>query len=477
LRKAGIYNGAVMAAPNRKAALVAAVAALILGGFGQEQLLILGYPQLGIALVIPILIMVAWLWRPDCAAISLVLAAFGVELLLPLQTGGGRSQDWLLHYQIALVNGGFHNSANLLGRTPLFHELIGAVLNHNPTFWTYQIVAVLLNSLWLWPATLLIGRFGSQRPPLRLVAVALAPVVIAYTLYTWPWNFSAFFLLAALWLVDEEGLIAGVGVGLALAGALLAHPGSLGYVVGLGAWWLLKRRRAALAGVAAGAVAVASAVPWLIMVTGSAGPAAIIRGSVPALGAVPPAEWLVSRLLLVANTAVPPLNLPGDRLWLSVAVAFLVLTLPGALITVLLAGPPPPVRTVALMTIAGGAAVALAIYPANQDATGMLDALYPGVLIYLIEVAAIVADRHLRRILWLGLLLGPATIVALTWLAFEPVRGDLNLVLQTLYRVAPFEQRWGPAPGLLLLGLGLAIGLRAATRRRKVGGSPTREGA
>jgi len=76
--------------------------ALVIGGFAQELLLLIGHPQFGVAITIPLVILVAWLWRPPWAVLGIIGVGLGIELLLPLQTGGGRYQDWLLHYQMTL---------------------------------------------------------------------------------------------------------------------------------------------------------------------------------------------------------------------------------------------------------------------------------------------------------------------------------------------------------------------------------------
>lgn len=450
------------------ATLVIAMLLLVAAGTAQETCLLAGDPGLGAWFVAPALALTAWLWRPRPVVLALVLGALGLELLLPLHTGGARLQDWLLHYQIALNYAGLPNqvqSSYLPGRTPLFHQLIAAFLSHNSGYWVFQVGAVLLNSVWLWPASLVIDRHRGGRPDLRLVAVAVAPVVIAYSTYTWPWNFSAFFLLSAYWLLDERGWVAEAGVGVALAAALLAHPASLGYVLGLGLWWLFKHRQAVLPGIAAGAVVMAAAVPWMLSVTGGRGLAGMLGGSVPALQRVPPAIWAVSRLLIVAHTVVPPLSFPTDRFWANITLAFFVLTLPGALIIVFAAGRLPRLPAAALATVTTGALLSLAIYPANQYQTGMLDGFYLGVLIYLVEAAATVDPRRLNQMLAVSAVLGAVTVGMLMLLAAYPVGGDGNAALRASFDVVFFVQRWGWAPGLISLAVALLLAIHASIHR------------
>ena len=47
--------------PSRTTALVIAMGALVIGGFAQELLLLIGHRQFGVAITIPLVILVAWL--------------------------------------------------------------------------------------------------------------------------------------------------------------------------------------------------------------------------------------------------------------------------------------------------------------------------------------------------------------------------------------------------------------------------------
>jgi len=97
----------------------AGVLQLILAGLSQ--------PGLGIVVVLPAAIWVAWLWRPSALQAAVLMILLGLESILPLQTGGGRYFDWDLHYQmsrmLAFVHptfvAGLANSTNVLQRTPL----------------------------------------------------------------------------------------------------------------------------------------------------------------------------------------------------------------------------------------------------------------------------------------------------------------------------------------------------------------------
>jgi hypothetical protein len=434
--------------------LVVAMAAMVVAGFLQQLLLLGGHPDLGIGVVVPLVVLVAWLWRPGWAVLGIIGVSLGVELLLPLQTGGGRYQDWLLHYQMTLHFAGqpTHVLGNALQwRTPLYHQLNASVLAHSPDYWTLQVGSVLVSSLWLWPASLLIREHTSDSPGLRLLAVGLAPIVIAYSTYTWPWNLAGFFLLSAIWLLGQGGLTARVGVGISLGGALLAHPATSGYVLGLGLVWLYRNRAGILPGVLALALVLLSLVPWMISVTGSAGPQDLISASVPALSATSPPLWAISRLLIVAHTIFPEPIATTDRFWPNVALEFFVLSLPGALVTALLAGRLQRPPTAVNFCLGAGALVALALFPAGAYRAGMLNTLYPGVLVLLTFAAATMSSTAVRRMFVASAILGAGAVGLLFWLAASPLTGDPNRDLRSLYRVTFFVQRWGALPGLAIL--------------------------
>jgi hypothetical protein len=399
--------------------------------------------------------------------VGVIGITLGVELLLPLQTGGGRYQDWLLHYQVALHYAGRPShvlAAGLQWRTPLYHQLNAGILAHAPDYWALQVGSVLLSTLWLWPASLLIRERAPDSTGLRLLAVALAPVVIAYSTYTWPWNIAGFFLLSSLWLLGQGGMVARIGVGIALGGALLTHPATSGYVLGIGAVWLYRHRARILPGAVALAIVGLSAAPWVISVTAGAGPQALVENSVPALSATTPLLWALSRVLIAAHTIFPEPISSADRFWPNVTLEFLLLSLPGALLPALLAGRlrPPPAEAVA--GIAVGAIVALALFPAGAYRAGMLNTLYPGILMVLTFAAASPDAAYARRLFVATSILGALTVALLLWLAASPIAGDPNADLRAQFGVTMFVQRWGVAPGLAVLMAAVAVCARTAIR-------------
>jgi hypothetical protein len=459
-------------------ALVTAMGALVIGGLAQELLLLLGHPQFGPAITIPLVILVAWLWRPPPAILGIIGVALGIELLLPLQTGGGRYQDWVLHYQMALHYAGQPSQVlpdALRWRTPLYHQLNAGILAGSPGYWTFQVGSLLLCSLWLWPASLLIKDRAQDSTALRLMAVALAPVVIAYSTYTWPWNFASFFLLSALWLQRQTSLTARIGMGIALGGALLVHPATSGYVLGLGLVWLYRLRTAVIPGAAAMALVLLTAVPWIVAVSGGGGPQVLVINSVPALAATSPYLWAVSRLILVAHTLLPtPIQTP-DRFWASLAVTFFVLSLPGALVTALVAARLPRPPAAMLICMATGAAIVTVVYNASSYLTGMLDGLYPGVLMLLTFAAGRLDPTAVRRMFVASLVLGGCFVTLLLLLSAFPIAGDSNVTYRSQFSVIFFVQRWGLFPGLAVLVAAAYICARTAAgdwRQPELGATP-----
>ncbi len=462
---------------SQATALVIAMGLLLMAGLAQELFLLAGEPGLGLLVSIAAAVVVAWLWQPPLAVLGIIGVGLGIELLLPLQTGGGRYQDWVLHYQMALHYAGqpSHVLADALRwRTPLYHQLSAGILATRPDYWAFQVVSVLLSSLWLWPAWLLIRDRAPDLTGSRLMAVALAPVVIAYTTYTWPWNFATFFLLAAIWLCDQTSLAARIGMGLALGGALLAHPGTVGYVVGLGAVWLYRHRAGMLPGAAGMGLALLSGAPWIAAVSGDTGLQTLVTNSIPAVAATSPYLWAVSRLLLVAHTFFPAPIATTDRLWASLVLTFFILSLPGALVTALLAARMPRPPSPLLICILTGAAIGTAIYnAAGAYLTGILDAYYPGVLILLVFVATTLDAPGVRRMFVAAFFLGGCFVTLLLLLSTFPLSGDSNVTYRSQYATIFFVQRWGLLPGLAILAAAAVINVRTVFRDWRAAGFGT----
>ena len=460
--------------------LLGAVAALILAGLAQELCLLLGVPRLGVVVVAPALVAVVWLWRPRGAALGLLGLALGIQLLLPLHTGGARFSDWALHYEVSLRFGGqptFALASALPGRTALFHQLNGAFLANWAAFPAFQLVATLLNSLWLWPAAHLVGRgvdHNQRRVELALLGLGLGPTLLAYTVYPWPWAFAAFFLLSALWLAELPGRLPALGMGLALGGALLAHPGSLGYVIGLGVF-IVARRRAAVPAVAIGAaLAGLTAFPWLLDVTGghldhllgasivarqNAGP---VAWPSPAPFSGPPASFRAP------CSGAPPLP--------EFIVQVFVLSLPGALLAAWVWSPrAAPSRRGSTGDGGYRGRVQLAGLAPERLGDGHARRLYLGIVVVLVAAVSRATPARTVRLAQVNAIALVVFVAALLWVSFVPANGDPNLALKTHLGIRLFADHHGLVPGgLIPAGVRGRARLRIATQARVRGLSPCR---
>jgi hypothetical protein len=445
------------------------MALLVAGGLVQELCLLGGHPRLGLAGVGPIIVAVFWLWSPSREALIAIAIALGIELMLPLHTGAGRFFDWAQHWEAALRYAGQPNSVvdeHLAGRTPLFNQLAAGVSASLPSYAVFQIVSVLLNSLWLWPATLWIRDHAPDDQPGRLLSIAVVPVVLAYDIYTWPWGFTAFFLLGALWLCSRGGRNNGTVLGLALAGALLAHPGALGYVGGLGLLIVFQRRDQLLGALAAGGAVALTAVPWVLDVTGGRGPLALITSSAPAHSLVPIDSWAHSRLLLVVHAFVPHLRISVAQPWADGILALAIQSLVGVLlITVLVARRSLGLKGPLVWAIIGGALVGWVIYPFT-DSGVFMDPLYLGILAYLLVVHTRVKRPIARTLLALEAGWGSLFVAALVWVAWAAGRYDSNLALKHVYGAQYVADLIGPLPGAALVVAAVFLAARITHTER-----------
>lgn len=399
-----------------------------------------------------------------------MLLLIGLESVLPLQTGGGRFFDWDLHYQMSRVIALPHATAVGLGssshlfaaliaadlpqRTPLFAALIASAVAHLAQYGTFQIGSVLLNLLWMWPAGLLLERWG--RPRGMVLAVACCPMVVVFVLYTWPWGFCCFWLLSAVYFAGEEGRISWAGCGVCLGAALMTHEGCIGYVIGLAAWLVVRRReiRGVLAALGSAlATCVAVGVPWILVLVRHATLAQIIRAiaQTPGTGA----GWLAGRFELILTTVIP---LAGDGTALDDLFVFLSVSVVGITLALLLTRTLRAPRGPVAWWMAGGVLGGLLLLPTGSATGGLYDTAFPAILgLFVVSVAACPAGR------WRGLVVTGLTLAAVAgliiWIeAAFPARSDPNLALKVdehLHVIADVTV----IPGLVLMGAGLALGI------------------
>ena len=432
--------------------LLAAICALLLAGAAQITATLLGAPQLGVLVVAPVLLAVPVLARPSWKVWLLFGTYLAIEMVIPLHTGGGRIGDWDRHYQLARAYVDLPSTyvAEVRQRTPLFNALIGSVLVHAQPFWVFQLMSVGLNALWLWPARLIAGMRGT--PPARLVVVGLTPIVVLFSVYTWPWGFCSFFILSALYFVLQAGgRMAAAGAGIAAAGALCVHIGAIGYVTGLLLFIVLRGPRRLITFVAA-AAASCTIIPWVIFVTRSESLGALLSGSAVAQYSGGWRDWMLSRPTVLAATfwGIPPVDL-SVRL-LDVVISLFFFSAVAALLPIalmirrrVLDVPRPAVW------MGGGAIVAgLLLLPANTSRSGLAETVFTGYLALLTFGVTHLSEMQYRRLLRVTAGLAAVVTVALVWRSTVSLPGDPNVTIKTSEQLVFFVDRFTWIPGAVL---------------------------
>lgn len=437
--------------------LLLATGVLIFAGAFTLAATLLDHPGASVVIVALAIVAAVALARPVSAMVGLMALSLAVEMLLPLQTGGGRIGDWDLHYQLARAYAGLSSAvtvAELRQRTPLFDALGGGVLVWGQAYWAFQIVSVVLNCLWIWPARLLLRTLGAN--PGSLIVVGLTPMIVLYSVYTWPWGLVSFFVLTAAWAALHSGRIAAITVGVALGGALLTHIGSIGLVAGIGIWVLLRRADWKFA-VAAGAAAVAPIALWAAF-THTASPSVLWAASIPAQYSGSWSQWLLSRPVLLASTfwGIPWLAL-GTPL-LDAVISLFFFSTSAALLPVLLVGrrwprPPPP----ALWAIVGGVIAGLLLLPTNTSRSGLAETVFTADVMLIIAATSRLSRKRLSVLVWITAALDAFAVVALVWRSAIVVPGDPNIAYKSNQGLEFFVSRFGIAPGVFAGAAGIIV--------------------
>ncbi len=437
--------------------LLVAMASLMLAGTLALCATLLHHPGVSVVVIAPAILATIMLARPSQIVLGLVAVSLAVEMLIPLQTGGGRIGDWDLHYQLSRAYAGLASTVRLIDlrqRTPLFDALAGGVLFWGKSYWVFQIVSVLLNSLWLWPAQRLLQLLGAS--PRRLLVVGLTPMIIIYSVYTWPWGFVSFFVLAAICAALSRGRVAAITIGVGLAGALLTHIGAIGLVAGLGLWVLLRRRDRMLT-VAAGLAGVCLIAPWAAF-THTLSPSVLWQGSIPAQFAGSFGQWLLSRPVLLASTfwGIPPLRLGTPLLDAVISLFFFSTT--AALLPVLLVGrrwPCPPAP--AVWAIVGGVAAGMLLLPTNTSRSGLAETVFTANIALIIAGVARLSAQQARTLGTVTAGLACLAVAALVWRSAIVVPGDPNLTYKVAQALEFFVARFSLVPGILVGIAGIAL--------------------
>jgi hypothetical protein len=437
--------------------LLVAMGALILAGAATLVATLSGHPAASPPTVGLAIVAVIALARPTPAMFGLVALSLAVEMVLPLQTGGGRIGDWDLHYQLARAYGGLSSTATLADlrqRTPLFDALGGGLLVWGQGYWAFQIVSVILGSLWLWPARLLLRTLGAT--PGALTIVGLTPMIVLYSVYTWPWGLVSFFVLTAVYAALQSGRVAIITVGIALAGALLTHIGSIGMVAGIAIWVVLRRADWKFA-VAAGAIGVTPIALWAAF-THTLSPSVLWGASIPAQYAGSLSQWLLSRPVVLASTfwGIPSLRL-GTPL-LDAVVSLFWFSSAAALLPVLLVGrrwpwPPQP----ALWAIIGGVLAGLLLLPTNTARSGLAETVFTANVLLVIAGVSRLSRERLVVLARVTAGLAAVAVVALVWRSEIVVPGDPNLAYKSMQSLEFFVTRFGIVPPLVASAIAVSV--------------------
>ena len=437
--------------------LVAGAATLLLGGCAQLAAVSLGAPTAGMLVAIPCLAVVVTLWRPSPIELGILATALGIEALIAVHTGASRYFDWYRQYQMARAFAGLPisiPSMALLQRTPVFDALQSPWLLIHAQYWVFQIGSVLLNTLWLWPARLLLAKLGTDSPG-RLLAVVACPMLLINLIYTWPWELAIFFLLAAAWFALEPRAMATFGLGLTLAGALMVHPGAIGYVLGLTLWVGLRQARRVLPVAGVGLVTILGLVPWVGFTT-HGHLSALVTHSVPVVASRGDLSWLATRPILLLTSVIPDRGQAGNPLDVTLALfnySLAAALVPSAILARRWLRVPEPV---AWMVVSGLVAGWL-LQPPLWAGSGIAESGLPAVALVLVSWLARVPQSSARAITTVQSALGASVAVILIFEGATAKATDLNLILKVHNHLRYLVDLAGPMPGMLIAAVGIGL--------------------
>ncbi len=444
--------------------LLAGATALLLGGSAQVAAVSLGVPMAGMLVAIPCLALVVTLWRPSLIELGILAAALGIEALIVVHTGASRYFDWYEHYQMALAFAGLPISIprmDLLQRTPIFDALLSPWLLIHAQYWVFQIGSVLLNTLWLWPARLLLARLGTDSSG-RLLAVAACPMLLINLVYTWPWELVIFFLLAAAWFALEARTVATLGLGLTLAGALMVHPGSIGYVLGLALWIGLRQTRRVLPVTIVGLATILGLVPWMVFTT-QGHLSALITHSEPVAGSSGVLNWLATRPILLLTSVIPDRGQAGNPIDATLALfnfSLAAALVPSAILARRRLTVPEPVAWM----VVGGLVAGWLLQPPPWAPSGIAEIGLPAVALLLISWLARTSGKSARAITTMHSALGTSVAAILIFEGATAKATDLNLVLKVHNHLRYLVNLVGPLPGILAAAAGIGLIVWSLTR-------------
>ncbi len=150
-------------------------------------------------------------------------------------------RDWMWHFDYA---GDFLSKDWVLRtfRTPLYNFIVGFFLSiFGNFFWVAQLVTPVVSIIYLIPSYLIAkDLFNRKVAYLTLLILVISPFMVESALYTYPKNFTAFFILLCLYFIVVKKLNIWFGVSAALA--FLTHFYSLFFLIPFAIFIVIKRR-------------------------------------------------------------------------------------------------------------------------------------------------------------------------------------------------------------------------------------------
>lgn len=130
-----------------------------------------------------------------------LFSKFFVQIFIEYPVMGG---DWFSHAFIAPFGFEGSNWTPPRDRTPLFSILIYSLHNLLHTslyqYWISQIISVVLNSLYIFPAYLIAKKvFGNWVAKISILFMLITPFLIYNTIYTWPKNAAMYGILMMIY--------------------------------------------------------------------------------------------------------------------------------------------------------------------------------------------------------------------------------------------------------------------------------------
>jgi hypothetical protein len=174
--------------------------------------------------------------------------------------------EWGVHFfqRTPLMGAATAGYLNMLGdKVPIAYIWDVTSTDPGDTYIKFQVLAIILNSLFIFPAFILITKlFDKKTAIITNTFVFTSPFFIYNAFYSWPKSLAAFFILLMWLLLFEKGrknaLLAGAAVGL----AYLSHDLALLYLVPAGLYLLYKRRWQDI--FAFGGVGLLFMAPWVL---------------------------------------------------------------------------------------------------------------------------------------------------------------------------------------------------------------------